>query len=181
MRKKKAKETSPAKLEIAAKARPGRPTDFKPEFVKIAAHLCEKLGATDREVADYLNVAESTIYKWKLEHPEFSEALKINKDACDGRVEKSLYRRAMGYSHDAVKISVNAQGMETITPFTEHYPPDTTAAIFWLKNRKPNEWRDKTDHEHTGKDGKDLIPEVSPEEIARRIAFALTAHKPATG
>lgn len=173
MKKKKVKEISPAKLELAAKKRPGRPTDFKPEYIEIAAHLCQKMGATDREIADYLNVAESTLYKWKAEIPEFSEALKLNKDVCDGRVEKSLYRRAMGYSHDAVKISVNANGMETITPFTEHYPPDTTAAIFWLKNRKPKEWRDKTDHEHTGAEGKDLIPAVDPQDLARRMAFVL--------
>jgi DNA-binding XRE family transcriptional regulator len=148
----------------------GRPTLYRPEYVELAAKLCSTVGATDREVAEFIGVTESTIYKWKLEHPEFSESLKLSKDVSDSRVVKSLYRRALGYSHDAVKISVNAQGMETITPYVEHYPPDTTAAIFWLKNRQSQEWRDKTDHEHTGKDGKDLVPDLSNPETLKDVA-----------
>lgn len=150
----------------------GRPSKFKPEMVEQAKKLC-LLGATDREIADFFKVTESTIYQWKLHYPEFSQALKLAKEAADERVEKSLYRRALGYSHDAVKIFADPKtGAEQIVPFTEHYPPDTTAAIFWLKNRKPAEWRDR--QELTGADGKDLIPDALTEvEIARRIAFAL--------
>jgi len=126
------------------KAKTGRPSVFKPEYVGQAEKLA-KLGATDREAAEFFEVAESTLYLWKHTHPEFSEALKVGKEQADARVEQSLYRRALGYSHDAVKIAVSGQGEITQVPFTEHYPPDTTAAIFWLKNRKPKEWRDKTE------------------------------------
>lgn len=158
-------ETSPNR------SKGGRPSKFRPEMVDQSKRLCQ-LGATDREVADFFEVSESTLNLWKLEHPEFSESLKLGKDAPDSRVEKSLYRRALGYSHEAVKIFADPKtGAEQIVPFTEHYPPDTTAAIFWLKNRKPQEWRDR--QELTGPDGKDLIPEVNETEIARRIAFAL--------
>ena len=121
----------------------GRPSKFKPEFCEQAAKLC-KLGATDRDIADFFKVAESTINLWKLEHSEFSESLKIAKEEADKRVEQSLYRRALGYSHDSVHVS-NYQGAVTLTPIVEHYAPDTTACIFWLKNRKPDDWRDKTD------------------------------------
>jgi hypothetical protein len=161
-----AQETRPKK------GKGGRPSKFKPEMVEQARRL-SLLGATDREMAEFFQVAESTLNLWKLEHPEFSESLKLGKDAADDRVEKSLYRRALGYSHDAVKIFADPKtGAEQIVPFTEHYPPDTTAAIFWLKNRKPQEWRDR--QELTGADGKDLIPDaLSEAEIARRIAFAL--------
>lgn len=127
----------------------GRPTKFKPEYVEQARKLAE-LGATDREIATFFEVTESTVYLWKLEHPSFSEALKVGKTAADDRVEQSLYRRALGYAHDAVKIAVNAQGEVTEVPFVEHYPPDTTAAIFWLKNRRRDEWRDKQEIEHSG-------------------------------
>jgi hypothetical protein len=128
----------------------GRPSSFKPEFVEQARKLC-KLGATDRELADFFGVAESTINNWKVEHPDFLESLKRGKDEADGRVEQSLYRRALGYSHDAVHVS-NWQGEVTLTPIVEHYPPDTTACIFWLKNRKPAEWRDMSKLDLTNSD-----------------------------
>lgn len=127
----------------------GRPTKYRPEFAEQAAKLCA-LGANDREVADFFKVTEQTVNNWKSAHPEFFESLKVAKATADARVEQSLYRRALGYSHDSVHVS-NYQGEVTLTPIVEHYPPDTTAAIFWLKNRKPEEWRDKTDHDHAGK------------------------------
>lgn len=176
MAKKRVKEISPV-VEQQEPKPAGRPSKFKPEYIEQAAKLCEKFALTDKELADYFDVTEKTLNNWKRDYPEFLQSLKFNKDLADERIEKSLYHRAKGYSHDAVKISVNAQGMETITPFTEHYPPDTTAAIFWLKNRKPKEWRDKTDHELTGADGKDLVPEVNLEDLARRIAYVLDDSK----
>jgi len=126
-----------------------RPSKYKPEFAKQAAKLC-KLGATDRELADFFGVAESTLNLWKLEHRSFSESLKMAKDAADKRVERSLYQRATGYSHEAVKILMTKEGDVYREPYVEHYPPDTVACIFWLKNRKPAEWRDKADVEHSG-------------------------------
>lgn len=122
----------------------GRPSAYRPEFVDQAAKLC-KLGATDRELADFFEVAESTLNLWKIEYPEFSESLKRGKEQADARVEQSLYRRALGYSHDAVKIFKNKDEEAVLVPYVEHYPPDTTACIFWLKNRQPDQWRDKFD------------------------------------
>lgn len=125
----------------------GRPSKFKPEFVEQARKIAE-LGATDREAADFFDVDEATIYRWKHSSPEFCEALKVGKAVADDRVEQTLYRRALGYSHDAVKI-LQYEGEPVIVPHVQHYPPDTTAAIFWLKNRRPEEWRDKHEVEHT--------------------------------
>lgn len=131
----------------------GRPSSYDPEFCKWAQKLTN-LGATDREVAEFLEVAESTLYEWKHQHPEFSESLKLGKEEADNRVEQSLYRRATGYSFDAVKIfppktwsegdSVKI-GEPVIVPYVEHVPPDTTACIFWLKNRRKKDWRDRHD------------------------------------
>lgn len=142
-----------------AKARTGRPTSYKPEYVGQAGKLAA-LGATDREAADFFGVDEATIHRWKHSHPEFCESLKVGKEQADARVEQSLYRRALGYTHDAVKIAVNGQGEITQVPFTEHYPPDTTAAIFWLKNRKPKEWRDVKAQEISGPDGGQLTVQI---------------------
>mgnify|MGYP000942201610 FL=1 len=121
----------------------GRPTLFRDEFVEQARKLA-LLGATDREVADFFDVSERTVNDWKLRHPEFLQSLKSGKEAADERVERSLYHRALGYSHDSVKM-FQAGGAVISEPYDEHYPPDTTAAIFWLKNRWPKEWRDKTE------------------------------------
>jgi len=119
----------------------GRPTKFEQKFVDQARKLAA-LGATDREVADFFEVDEATIHRWKHSHSDFCESLKLGKGPADDRVEQSLYRRALGYSHDAVKIIV-AGGEIHEVPIVEHYPPDTAAAIFWLKNRRQDEWRDK--------------------------------------
>ena len=125
-----------------------RPSKYRPEFVTQAEKLC-KLGATDLEVADFFGINVATLYRWKGEHDEFCEALKSGKGASDNRVERSLFSRATGYEHDEVDIRV-VMNQIVKTPIRKFYPPDTTAAIFWLKNRKPAEWRDKQELEHSG-------------------------------
>ena len=119
----------------------GRPSDYRAEFCKTAKDLAEQ-GATDREIAEHLEISEATIYRWMQAHPELREAIKLGKDAADDRVEQSLYRRAVGYSFDAVKIN-QYEGEAVITPYVEHVPPDVNAASLWLRNRRPNKWRDK--------------------------------------
>lgn len=128
-----------------------RPSKYKPEYAEQAAKLC-LLGATDTQLADFFEVAVSTIALWKTQHSEFSDAIKIPKELADMRVEQSLFRRAMGYEHDEVDIRV-VGGELVQTPIRKHYPPDPTAMIFWLKNRKPAEWRETKAVELTGKDG----------------------------
>lgn len=129
----------------------GRPSKFQPEFIAQAEKLC-KLGATDMEIADFFEVEVRTLYRWKAEHEGFCQALKSGKDQADERVERSLFARAIGYEHDDMDIRV-VEGVVVQTPIRKHYPPDTTAGIFWLKNRRSAEWRDKVQQEHTGADG----------------------------
>lgn len=126
----------------------GRPSKYRAEFAEQAAKLC-KLGATDAQLADFFGVSVSTINLWKVQHPKFSESIKVPKAEADERVEQSLYRRATGYEHDDIDIRV-IDGAVVQTPIRKHYPPDTTAAIFWLKNRQPEQWRDKQEMEHSG-------------------------------
>lgn len=135
----------------------GRPSGFKPEFVAQAEKLC-KLGATDVELADFFEVSDRTIYRWQTQFPEFCQALKAGKENSDERVERSLYHKAVGYTFDSEKV-FQFQGEIVRTATREHVPPDTTAAIFWLKNRKPEEWRDVSRHELTGKNGEPIQTE----------------------
>ena len=136
------------------KKKTGRPTLYKPEYAEQARKLC-LLGAINPDLAAFFNVVTSTIDKWIAEKPEFSGAIKEGREIADAQVGERLYQRAMGYSHAEDKI-FNNNGVALVVPTTKHYPPDTAACIFWLKNRQRDRWRDKLDHEHTGKDGKDL-------------------------
>jgi hypothetical protein len=147
----------------------GRPTKYDPKNNDFVTSMC-MLGATDEQLSEALDVSVVTLNAWKKEHPEFLKALKEGKAEADARVGKSLFQRAIGYEHDDVHIS-NYQGTITKTDVRKHYAPDTTAAIFWLKNRKPEVWRDRV--EHTGKDGADLIPPTDTLEVARRLGFIL--------
>jgi hypothetical protein len=126
----------------------GRPTLYREEYTEQALKLC-RLGATDRELADFFDVSEQTINAWKDAHPEFLESLKAGKARADAEVADKLFRRATGYSHEAVKVFLPSGTTEPIyAPYTERYAPDTTACIFWLKNRRPDLWRDVQGREH---------------------------------
>jgi hypothetical protein len=122
-----------------------RPSKYKPEFAKQAERLAA-LGATDRDAAEFFGVSEATLNRWKLVHVGFCASLKVGKEAADNRVEQSLYRRATGYSFDAEKL-FHYQGAVIRADYVEHTPPDVTACIFWLKNRRPDEWREKQEGE----------------------------------
>lgn len=131
-------------------AKRGRPSSFKPEFVEQAYKLC-LLGMTDAEMAAFFEVTEDTVNEWKKVHPEFSVSIKSGKANADADVAEKLYRRACGYSHEAVKIFMPAgHDKPFYAPYTEHYAPDTQAASLWLRNRQPAKWRDKVDMEHSG-------------------------------
>lgn len=124
-------------------------TKYKPEYKEQAKKLCA-LGAIDEDIADFFEVDVRTIYNWKNEFPEFKEALQEAKDLVDAKVVRSLFERATGYSCTDTKFASHEGKITDVQEYTRHYPPDTTAQIFWLKNRKPDEWRDTTHHEHKG-------------------------------
>lgn len=123
----------------SSKGDTGRPTKYKADYARMASKACQ-LGATDKDLADLFNVAESTINNWKLDHPEFLESLKTSKAMSDDLVKRSLFERATGYQHQEDKI-FNNNGEAMVVPTTKHHPPDVTACIFWLKNRDPDNWR----------------------------------------
>ena len=134
----------------------GRPSSYKPEYAEQAKALCDK-GFTDNELAAFFKIDRATIYRWKSKYPEFCDAIKIGGEAADERVERSLFERATGYRHKATKI-MQHQGQVIQQEYLEVHPPETAAMIFWLKNRRRDKWRDKTEQELTGKDGEALVP-----------------------
>ena len=117
----------------------GRPSSYKKDYAAQAVHLT-KLGAIDKDLADAFGVSEVTINAWKDKHPEFLKSLKAGKEDADNAVKQSLFKRATGYSHPEDKI-FNNNGKPLVVPTTKHYPPDSTACIFWLTNRDPESWK----------------------------------------
>lgn len=134
------------------------------------AYKLSLLGLVDTELAQFFDVSERTINNWKKKHPEFDSALKRGKAVADSNVATKLYTRAIGYEYDEVTIEqIPSRGdspsrMKRKTT-TKHIPASETAMIFWLKNRRPDLWRDR--REITGKDGADLvkIPEIDIESF----------------
>lgn len=133
----------------------GRKSLFREEYVKLAENYA-LLGATDDELADFFGVSKQTLNKWKKDYPEFLDSLKKGKDIADSNVASKLYNRAIGYDFEETHtISKNGQvvGEKHIK---KHQPADTTAAIFWLKNRQPEKWRDRKELQIANKLGDDL-------------------------
>jgi len=150
----------------------GRPTDYKAAYNKQAEKLC-KLGATDKEMADFFGVVESTLNLWKLTHPKFSESIKRGKIQADSNVADALYRRAIGYNYNEVtfekvdtKEAFEGESDEAITTevfkkkvIKKMLPGDVAAQNIWLKNRRGKvdkdalRWADKQEHALTDPEG----------------------------
>lgn len=143
---------------------------FNASFSDIARKLA-LLGATDVQMAKAIGVARSTLNVWRDKRPEFAQAIQQGKLIADSSVAEALYRRAIGYEHEETDIRV-IDGQIVKTPITKRYPPDSTACIYWTKNRARWAWRDKVEAGLTDGEGNDVKP-VDPLELARGIAFLL--------
>lgn len=115
---------------------------YKTEYDELAYNYA-LLGVTDKQLAEFFGVCEATLNNWKNDHPSFLESLKRGKSQADAMVAKSLFHRALGYSHPETKIATRDGQITDTLDIEKHYAPDPTAAIFWLKNRQPEIWRDK--------------------------------------
>ena len=107
------------------------------------------LGATDEQIADFFNISRATLSNYKAQDKTFLDTLKKGKIMADAEVAESLRHRALGYSHQETKFVV-VNGDVQQFEVTKHYPPDTAAAIFWLKNRQRDRWKDKWDEAPQG-------------------------------
>ncbi len=125
-------------------------------------------GASDEEIAKRLGIAYSTFNLYKVNKSEFSEVLKKGKEIVDTEVENALLRRAIGFEYEEVTKERNDKGELVVTKVVKkHVVGDTTAQIFWLKNRCCDKWKDK--HDVAGVEFKVDVPEnikkLSTEEL----------------
>lgn len=118
-----------------------------------------------------MGISYSTLKVWQNKYPAISATLKIGKEVVDRQVENALLKRALGYQYDEVtrEMVEDGSGRLMVTKVvTKEVQPDVTAQIFWLKNRKPSEWRDKQQMEHSG-EITNTIQQLTPEERQKRI------------
>lgn len=106
-------------------------------------------GLTDEQIAKNIGISRSTLNVWKDRYSDISDALKKGKDVIDRQVENALLKRALGYEYEEVKEKFEDGVITERTVTKKEVVPDTTAQIFWLKNRKPDKWRDKPGYEDT--------------------------------
>jgi hypothetical protein len=119
----------------------GRPTSYRPDHCDLAREHC-LLGATNAELAALFEVVPRTIDNWIAHHPDFAAAVREGRQRADARVAASLYARAVGYRHEVERKFLHRGEVKTFS-VTVTYPPDTQACIFWLRNRRRPDWRDR--------------------------------------
>jgi hypothetical protein len=125
---------------------------YKPENCPIAYKFC-LLGATNEDLAGLFKVSLASIGNWLARHPEFRKAVQDGRDVADADVAHALLRKAKGFTHIDVKV-LQIEGEGKQVEYNRYFPPDTQAAIFWLRNRRRKQWREVIEHEHTVTDEK---------------------------
>lgn len=102
-----------------------------------------RMGLTNEQIAHNIGINKDTLYDWMNRFPDISDALKRGKEVVDFQVENALLKRALGGKYEETRIEIMPNGKKKAIQTTRDVPPDTGAAIFWLKNRMPDFWRDK--------------------------------------
>jgi transcriptional regulator with XRE-family HTH domain len=142
-------------------------------------------GLTEEQIAKNLSISRSTLNDYKKKYPDFLNTLKRGKEVIDYEVENALLKRALGYEYTEVTKEriidrddkgqplVDIHGfpcykMVVTKTVKKEIAPDTTAQIFWLKNRKPKDWKDKKDIDHSGKiDVNNPYKDLTSEELKK--------------
>lgn len=119
---------------------------YSEEMLEITKKVCDCFDVTNSQLAQYLGVSESAIKAWCHKHPEFKEVLENSRYRRDGEVLASFFKKAKGYVANKVKVLSNGE----IIHYQEEVPPDTIAGIFYLKNRLPEDWKDRQETFHSG-------------------------------
>lgn len=109
-------------------------------------------GLTDEQIALKMGINVATLYRYKQSYCEICDALKKGKEIVDIQVENALFKRAMGYEYEETKIIISEKDGRRVETVKKQMPPDTTAQIFWLKNRKPEKWRDRVEVQNNDND-----------------------------
>lgn len=129
--------------EVSSLAKSKYFTHVEPKLVLIEGWARD--GLTDEQIAKNLGIAYSTFKEYKKKYSAFSATLKKGKEVVDIQVENALLKRALGYEYEEVKEEYECGELAKTTRTKKQIAPDVTAQIFWLKNRRPDKWRDKQD------------------------------------
>jgi len=162
------------KKDASEKKKMGRPSRYNPDIHPDTARSLARKGKTNQQIAEAIGVNLDTVQVWINTYPDFSEALKEGKAPADAKVERSLFQRAIGYKYTEKKVIQLPDGKKRMEVTEKEVAPDTTAQIFWLKNRLPAEWRDKQIQEITGKDGAPIKTETTlniTEEVKKLVGI----------
>lgn len=146
-------------MEDKEEKKKGRPKeDIYEKYVRGKEEIIiadSRNGADNAGLAKRLGCGKTTFSKLLKNYPEFKLLVREGKHDADLKVVSALYKRALGFEYEetTTKVSVDSQGNGTTTyveKSKKQVPPDTAAAFIWLKNRMPQEWRDKHDVEIIG-------------------------------
>lgn len=149
----------------------GRPNTYNPDTHPQIAEGLARRGLTLEEIASVFGKSVRTLARWAADNPDFRQALKQGRDDADARVEQSLFSRAIGGQIIERRTVTRKGGDEEY--IEKLAPSDTTACIFWLKNRRPDSWRDKANVELTGADGGPIQHDFTDTETASLIEEAV--------
>lgn len=153
----------------------GRPSKYHPSLLP-ATKNAANTGMTERELAEFLGIGIATLQTWKSQHPEFKEAIALGKEGPNERVRAALFQSAIGYTVEIKKGAINKQGELVEWVETVWVKPEVAAQIFFLKNRDPSNWNDRTGT------SEGTFENLSDKELAtlvRQKAARLVAHKAA--
>ncbi|EGQ1195604.1 helix-turn-helix domain-containing protein [Enterococcus faecalis] len=109
-----------------------------------------KDGLTDEQIAQNIGISRSTLNEWKKRFPDIKDTIKRGKEVVDRQVENALFKSAIGYEYTEITKELTDSGMKVTKRVTKQMAPNPTSAIFWLKNRKPDKWRDKKETQVSG-------------------------------
>ena len=153
-----------------SKGQVGRKTKYNKSFIRQAVKLAREHGYTSRQLADFFDVAHSTFYEWMGKHKEFSDSIKSAKQAFDKEnIEVALVKAATGYEVQELHVEEyrDDKGKKQLKKkvITKQVPPNVSAVRYWLGNRAPEEWRNKTEHVVLG-EPVFIDPNLPPEEAS---------------
>lgn len=107
-------------------------------------------GLTDEQIAHNMGISRKTLAEWKKKYGDISDTLKRGKEIIDLQVENALLKRALGYEYEELSEEYESGTLTKKKVTKKQVVPDTTAQIFWLKNRRPDRWKDKQDVQVSG-------------------------------
>ena len=152
----------------------GRPTLYRADYCELARNYC-LLGATNEELGSFFGVTSRTVDNWIAAHREFAAAVREARAVADARVARGLYERAIGYEQTVERTVWHLGKERTVTNVVRH-PPETRACIYWLRNRRRQDWSERVDAPKD--DACDLALLDAAGERVRAAALQLAAADP---